>query len=236
MNLTILCGAALTALAVHAAAEIKSESLKQTVSKKISINYALTLPDGYDAKDTKLYPLILFLHGAGERGSDLSLVTRLYPISHAQNTQGFPFILVAPQCPDGEQWHSDELIALLDKVQKQYKVDPDRIYLTGYSLGGTGTWQLASDHPERFAAIAPVCGRCMPTVAGRMKDLPIWVFHGDQDPVVSFENSKLMVDTLKGMQAKEVKFTIYPGAGHDICDRTYIQPELYEWFLSHKKS
>src|SRR5262249_47409491 len=146
-----------------------------------------------------------------------------------------PFIVVSPQSPRFG-WDVDTLNALLNDVVAHYKVDQDRIYLTGLSMGGGGTWQLAAAHPERFAAIVPVCGYTNnPADAGQLKDLPIWVFHGAKDSSVPLKRSEDMVKALEEVKAAEVKFTVYPEAGHDSWTETYDNPELYKWLLEHKR-
>jgi predicted peptidase len=126
------------------------------------------------------------------------------------------------------------VIALLDEVQSKYKVDPDRVYLTGLSMGGFGTWETATQYPERFAAIVPICGGGRPYTVARLKNLPTWVFHGEKDNVVPIKRSEEMVDALK-KAGGDVKFTRYPEAGHDSWTETYNNPELYDWFLKHTR-
>ena len=145
----------------------------------------------------------------------------------------FPFILVSPQSP-GRGWNPDTLSALLDDVEKNYRVDKNREYLTGLSMGGYGTWALAAAQPHRFAAVAPICGGGNPKDAEKLKALPIWVFHGAKDPTVPLARSQEMVDALKSA-GSEVKFTIYPDAVHDSWTETYDNPEFYTWLLSHTK-
>ncbi len=209
------------------------KSFSQVITVKM--NYLLFLPEGYDSDTSKRWPLMLFLHGAGESGNDLSKVKQHGPPKIVEKKKDFPFIVVSPQS-SGRGWNPDTLNALLDDVVKNYRVDTDRVYLTGLSMGGFGTWALAAAHPERFAAIAPICGGGNPRSAGRLKDLPIWVFHGAKDSTVKIEASQAMVDALKEAKAPEVKFTIYPDAGHDSWTETYNNPDLYKWFLDHKKS
>ena len=145
-----------------------------------------------------------------------------------------PFIVVSPQSPGGG-WNNEVLINLLDETEKNYSVDTDREYLTGLSMGGFGTWALATENPNRFAAIAPICGGGQAFRVRRIKDVPVWVFHGAKDPVVPVKSSQDMVDALKAAGAPEVKFTIYPEAMHDSWTETYDNPELYTWFLAHKR-
>jgi predicted peptidase len=152
----------------------------------------------------------------------------------------FPFIVVSPQCPDGKIWSDDLLLGLLDEIERNYAVDTRRVYLTGLSMGGFGTWSLGLSHPEKFAAIAPICGGgnlITPLLADKsqLSTLPVWAFHGAKDPVVPVEESQRMVDLLKKSGVKEVKLTIYPEAQHDSWTQTYANPELFAWFLEHSR-
>jgi predicted peptidase len=206
----------------------------------LTADYLLFLPQGYDSSSDQRWPLILFLHGAGERGTNLWLVAKHGPPKIDTAQTNFPFIVVSPQCPEGKIWSNDLLLALLDDVEKKYAVDPHRIYLTGLSMGGFGTWSLGLSHPEKFAAIAPMCGGgelITPLLADKAKltTLPVWAFHGAKDPVVPVEESERMVALLKKHGVTEVKFTVYPEAQHDCWTETYANPELFEWFLKHSR-
>lgn len=213
-----------------------SQQEKQTVhnfSKEIKVtvsaNYLLYLPKDY-SENNESYPLVLFLHGAGERGNDLEKV-KVHGLPRLINEgKEFPFIVVSPQCPEDMFWSTDVLSALLDEIEANYRVDKNRIYVTGLSMGGNGTWSLALAEPNRFAAIAPVCGWSVPSVACTIKHLPIWVFHGAKDDVVPISASEIMVERLKSCDGN-VKFTVYPEANHDSWTETYNNEELYKWFL-----
>jgi predicted peptidase len=146
----------------------------------------------------------------------------------------FPFIVVSPQCPKNRRWEPLEVKTLLDEIVEKYKADQDRIYVTGLSMGGFGTWSLAAYQPERFAAIVPICGGGEPITAKLFAHVPTWVFHGARDPVVPLERSEKMVEALK-KSGGEVKFTVYPEAGHDAWTETYANPQLYEWLLQQKR-
>jgi len=211
----------------------KACSLLKKVTKQIRCNYLLFLPASY-SRTKKKWPLILFLHGAGERGDDLSLVKKHGVPKIVEEDPAFPFIVVSPQCPKDEWWSIEALIALLDSLEKKYRIDRTRIYLTGLSMGGFGTWQLAMENPNRFAAIAPICGGGNPHLAGRIKHLPIWVFHGAKDEAVPVEEAHQMVDGLRKRGGK-ARLTIYPKAGHDSWTKTYENKKLYDWFLSHQR-
>lgn len=239
MLLTFLCvlGIACAATATMAAENggtVSDGAFKKRVTHTIAEKYLLFLPKGYKDSGEKRWPLIVFLHGSGERGDDVQRVKIHGPIKVAEKDPDFPFVIVAPQCPEDKWWNPDMVIAVVDEIQKKYRVDVDRTYLTGLSMGGFGTWETATEYPGRFAAIAPICGRGNAFMAWRLKDLPIWVFHGQKDTCVPFSNSEDMVSALKELGA-DVKFTVYPEAGHDSWTETYNNPELYRWFLSHRR-
>lgn len=198
--------------------------------------YLLYLPPEYDAADSSRdWPLMLFLHGAGERGSDLEKVKIHGPPKLIAQGRHFPFIVVSPQCPEGRWWDIDVLSALLDHIVANYNVDRDRIYVTGLSMGGFGTWSLAAKEPHRFAAIAPICGGGEPADAPKLKHLPVWVFHGAVDNVVPIQRSKDMVEALEAVGGN-VEFTTYPLAGHDSWTETYNNQDLYDWMLRQKRT
>jgi predicted peptidase len=211
----------------------------QKLEKQVTIklDYLLYLPPQYEKDTKKTWPLILFLHGSGERGSDVNKVKVHGPPkiveSKPDSILAKEFIVVSPQCPAGRGWKADDLIVLLDDVEAKYRVNADKVYLTGLSMGGFGTWDLAANFPDRFAAIAPMCGGGQPEMARRLKHTPIWVFHGDADPAVPVKRSDDMVEALKKLDA-DVKYTRYPGVGHDCWSESYANPELYTWFLSHE--
>ena len=213
----------------------QSQKFEKKITTTVSCNYLLFLPEGY-GKKRQSWPLMVFLHGAGERGNVLNKVAVHGPPKIVKNRKDFPFILVSPQCPEGDWWTEkvEVLINLVDDIAARYKVDKKRIYLTGLSMGGYGTWALASAYPERFAAIAPICGGGSRIMSLRLKDIPIWVFHGAKDRVVPLEESEEMVNAIR-KRGGDVKFTIYPDAGHDSWTDSYDNQELYDWFLEHSK-
>jgi predicted peptidase len=151
-------------------------------------------------------------------------------------TQGksFPFIVASPQCPANQWWKADDLLALLDDIIHSYAVDTDRIYVTGLSMGGFGTWTLGVTYPDRLAALVPICGWGEPFAASRLKDMPIWAFHGARDPLVPLTKGKEMIDAVRHAGGSP-KFTIYPEAEHDSWTETYDNPELYSWLLHQHK-
>ena len=207
------------------------------------MQYLSYVPKDYAGKDGKRWPLMLFLHGAGERGTDVQRVAIHGPPKLVKQGKEFPFIIIAPQCAEGDRWHDDALLELLDHAIREYAVDKNRVYLTGLSMGGFGTWKLAVAHPELFAAIVPICGggeTIDVLLAARergaaLKSLPVWAFHGAKDPVVPLEESERMVNALKKLGGKEVKLTVYPEAQHDSWTETYNNPELYEWLSKQSR-
>jgi predicted peptidase len=206
-----------------------SHNFQKEVKITLTANYLLYLPADYSDSD-KEFPLVLFLHGAGERGKDLEKV-KVHGLPRLVNEgKDFPFIVVSPQCPDLMLWNTDVLSSLIDEIEANYKVDKNRIYVTGLSMGGHGTWSLALAQPDRFAAIAPVCGWADTTKANTISHLPIWVFHGAKDAVVPVKSSEDMVSALKNF-GSDVKLTIYPEANHDSWTETYNNEELYKWLL-----
>ncbi len=207
------------------------------------VKYLVYLPEGYDKDSGKKWPLMLFLHGAGERGTDVQRVGIHGPMKLVKQGKQFPFIIVAPLCPEHEYWSPDVLLQLLDHVMAEYAVDTHRVYLTGLSMGGYGTWGLGLMHPEKFAAIAPICGggaAIGPILSSRekpqeFKSLGIWAFHGAKDTTVPVEESENLVKIIKKLGATDVQLTIYPEAQHDSWTATYNNPEFYEWLLKHHR-
>jgi predicted peptidase len=208
-----------------------------TVTKEIRMNYLLYLPKDYGKTD-KTWPLILFLHGAGERGDNIEKVKTHGPARLAAEGRDFDFIIVSPQCPQEGWWTgmTDELMALVDDISQRYQVDTRRLYITGLSMGGFGTWSLIQKYPDKFAAAAPICGGGETVPARhRLDKMPIWVFHGAKDEVVPLSKSEEMVKVVEKSGNKNIKFTVYPEAGHDSWTETYNNPELYQWFLKYEK-
>jgi predicted peptidase len=213
------------------------------LAREVDLKYLLYLPPDYDAKAKQGSPLLLFLHGAGERGANLNQVAVHGPPKLVKQGARLPFIVVSPQCPTDQRWHAEDLIGLLDAVIAQHNVDTNRIYVTGLSMGGYGSWALASRYPERFAAVAPICGGgevidiLLPAKrkAAAIKSLGIWAFHGAKDPVVPLVESERMVGAFKRAGCAEAELTIYPEAQHDSWTEAYNNPKLWEWFLKHQR-
>jgi predicted peptidase len=216
------------------------------------LKYRLLKPAGYNVN--RKYPLVIFLHGAGERGDDnkVQLVHGMKEFLDPARREKMPCYVVAPQCPTGKKWvevdwsapsskfpeqASDSLgltIKLVQSMIETAAVDPNRIYITGLSMGGYGTWDAAARHPELFAAAAPICGGGDPETASRFKHIALWAFHGDQDQAVKVERSRQMIEALKAAGG-EPKYTEYPGVGHDSWTDTYKNQEFHDWLFAQRR-
>lgn len=239
-TLAFLCALTLSSLAVlgeePAAGKQVEQELKAENGK--TIPYLLYLPKEYGAKETN-WPVMLFLHGRGESDGPLSVVKRWGPPRIVERGGNLGYILVSPQCPKAESWAQpgqQELLGkLLDHVLEQYKGNKDRVYLTGLSMGGFGSWRLAADHPDRFAAVVPICGGGKPEDAEKLKSLPIWVFHGTDDKAVPFKRSEEMVEAIKKAGNANIRFTSLEYIGHNSWEAAYATPELYDWLDKQKR-
>ena len=200
-----------------------------------NFKYAQYLPK--DFNETKKYPLMIFLHGAGESGDDLDVACRHGYMKYVREENAeYPFICIAPQCPKGKYWgcFTESLIAFLDYIEEKLPVDKSRIYLTGLSMGGTGTWMLSMADSKRFAAIAPICGSGIVWNWGPYLKLPVFMYHGDCDNIVPITESVSMLNSINSHGGK-AKLKICHNVGHDAWEIAYKDEELLEWFFSHKK-
>jgi predicted peptidase len=236
----------------------ESQSVQQferTVTRTFGYKYLLALPNGYRETPRKKWPLLFFLHGSGERGDDVWSVADHGPpkllrgknLSRRERESAQllaeNFIVVSPQCPKHKWWDTEALLALLDELEAHHRVDRRRVYLTGLSMGGYGAWALGMAFPERFAALAPVCGggefssAYMSSIHKRsdLRRLPVWAFHGAKDETVPVAESERMISMLRHMQVENPQLTVYPEAKHDSWTETYANPELYRWFLRHER-
>jgi predicted peptidase len=215
--------------------------------------YRLLQPKGYDGKQK--YPLVIFLHGAGERGDDneKQLVHGMNDFASEEVMSKYPAFVFAPQCPSGEQWGGinrlaktptppDQFAPALKAalkaaaaLQKEFSIDDKRIYITGLSMGGYGTWDALAKRSEMFAAAAPICGGGQPAEASKFKEVPIWAFHGVDDTTVPVEQSREMIEALIAAGANP-KYTEYPGVGHNSWAQTYSDPALYEWLFAQRRT
>ncbi len=196
--------------------------------------YLLHIPLGYKMSKAERWPLIIFLHGSGERGTDIDLVKVHGPPKIAAADPAFPFIVISPQLPADQIWEPAKLDAMLDQAIKDVRIDTSRVYLTGLSLGGMGTWDWAAARLDRFAAIAPIAARANLGTACQLRDMPIWVFHGDSDPAVPAKGDIDMVQAIEQCGGKP-RLTIYPATGHDSWSESYANDALYMWFLRHRR-
>jgi len=203
--------------------------------KYVTVHYLLYLPRSYHSDGKRRWPLILFLHGSTEKGTDLQIVKRNGLPAYLEHLRSFPFIVISPQlAEDQERWDPAEMKALLDAVLPTLRVDRDRMYLTGWSLGGNGVWRLAMSYPDLFAAIAPIAGWGDTNGAKALKNLPVWAFHGAKDTNVPPSASSSMVEALRS-EGGRVRFTLYPELDHDCWMVTYQNAKLYDWFLRHRR-
>jgi predicted peptidase len=208
-----------------------------TFADGVEGKYVVFLPTGYG--DGRRWPTILFLHGKGERGTDnqKQITVGLAPAIR-KRVDRFGFIVVFPQAVENWSQKGPDLpraAAILDAVEKEYAVDASRVYLTGLSMGGHGTWALAAQQPKRFAAIAPICGYGDAATASTIAQLPIWCFHGGADGVVPVDSSRRMIAAVKAAGGSP-RYTEYPGVGHNSWEKAYDTDELYEWLLSHRRT
>ena len=208
-------------------------------TKSENIQYWLFIPTDESAKTEDGFPLLVFLHGAGERGTNPEAVKVHGPpkfCADPERAKTWRFITVSPQCPGVRFWSPAQMRLLIENICKEYPVDKSRVYVTGLSMGGFGTWGLIAEASDLIAAAAPLCGGYDVSFAPKMAKTPIWAFHGNADGAVKYEYSKNLVDAIRAEGNQNVKFTTYPGVGHDCWTRTYANPELYDWLLSHKLS
>jgi predicted peptidase len=254
----LLAALVLPALSVTAFAQEKVD-VKTLLEKKVftgsdgkELKYRLLKPDHYDPK--KSYPLVVFLHGAGERGDDntAQLIHGVGDFASEENRKKYPCFLVAPQCPKNQKWNDVDwgaathtlpkepsesgrlVLELIPAIQKEYSIDAKRLYITGLSMGGYGTWDLIARKPDLFAAAVPICGGADEATAPTIAKLPIWVFHGAKDPAVKVERSRRMVEALK-KAGGEPKYTEYADVAHDSWVKAYKDPEMMKWLFAQKR-
>ena len=214
------------------AQEIKAE-LKKEIKKEQKISYILDYPENAKGK----VPLMIFLHGSGERGDNLEMVKAHSPFTY-KNLFPEPVAILAPQCLKDVWWDTEAVYYLIKEIQQKYQIDDSRIMLTGLSMGGWGTLKLAMEHPELFSAVVAVCApvdRLMKVRVSQYKDLPMKLFHGGNDDIVSPMNSIEIYQEIKKVN-KNVELTIFPDDNHNSWDSTYSNPKLYEWMLAQKKN
>ncbi|MGL6194420.1 MAG: prolyl oligopeptidase family serine peptidase [Thermoguttaceae bacterium] len=232
-------------------------------TSKSGYDYLLRFPPGYTDFGGKR-PLLVYLHGAGEVGKDVNILRNMDVYAYAMNAnlhntnssgatrsessegkancpprlRGFPFIVVSPMTPK-HGWDAAKLVVLieelLDDTRFRYSIDPERIYLTGFSMGGFGTFDTACRHPDIFAAVVPLAGGGNVESASNMKEVPVWAFHGDADEVVWYDLSKNMIEAIEKEGNQNAKLTTLRGAGHGMPEQVYTRPDLYKWLLEQRK-
>jgi antitoxin component YwqK of YwqJK toxin-antitoxin module/predicted esterase len=236
-----VCSLFITVLVLFFSGSCSGGKKNIEVYSKDTYNYLLYLPGEYEKNSNDPWPLIINLHGSSLRGDDLEKVKEYGLPRVIEKGKDFPFIIASPQCPDKKTWATDDWFpAFLEELKSKYRIDPDRIYLTGVSLGGEGVWNLAIKYPETFAAIAPLCGPTgrlnFPVQARRIKHIPAWVFHGGRDLLVPVNESETMVASLK-KYGGDVTLEVFPEAGHSsFTNEVYGEKLLYDWFLGHRQS
>ena len=208
--------------------------LRQRIGLMPTYPHLVDLPRNYDADPNKHWPLLLYLHNAAERGDDLRDVRVSGLAGLIAKGKQLPAIVVSPQCPSNEPWNTEILSHLLDEMEVKYRVDPDRVYVSGISAGGDETWDFALAHPGRLAAIIPICGESDPVDGARIKNLPIWAFQGKKDNVVPFIQAIRMTDAIRNAGGHP-HLTLYPDAGHDSWDEAYATEALYTWLFAQKR-
>ncbi len=206
--------------------------------KTADIGYVVFLPKNYEKG--KKYPLVTFLHGAGERGDGSeAMLERVFKhglAKYANEGAEYPFVLLCPQCPEDIVWNNVvfALKALIDSVASEYGADENRIYCTGASMGGFGTWEMGLTYPDFFAAIAPICGGGLSWRALALTKMPIRAFHGDADSIVPIEHSYLMVDSIN-KKGGNARLTVFHGVNHNSWDPAYLETRVLEWLLEQNK-
>lgn len=219
-----------------------AEHFEGRIERPVRLAYLIHRPAAPAPNPTRAWPLLIFLHGAGERGDNLDQVAVHGPPKLVKDRPDFPFVVVSPQCPADRTWNVEELEALLAHLLTTENVDPDRVCLTGLSMGGYGTWAWIGAHPERFAAAVPICGGGDPigvwlsggTRRATLSRLPLWVFHGAKDNVVPLAESERMIDAYRRI-GNQPKLTVDPNAGHDSWSAAYANPELFDWLLQQRR-
>ena len=231
--------AALSALVLGACAaaplpegDLVPQRLERTV--RHTLDYYLYLPEGYEDRDD--WPLVVFLHGGGEAGDDLSLVAKHGPPAMVAAGRAFPFVLLAPQSPHrSRMWDDEAVLSLIDETLETRRVDPNKVVVTGLSRGGMATWRLGMQHPERFAGLVPIAGGGLPVYAFRLKDVPVWAFYGAKDEAVALDDARRVADRLAA-EGGDVEITIYPEADHvGTWEAAYADPRLWAWIAERER-
>jgi predicted peptidase len=224
----------LLALAFTVAPNTRVHSQNKTKAK---YKYLLYLPKTYSAGKKK-YPLVIYLHGGSQRGNDLSKLKGYGLPGLVSKGKDFPFIIASPQCPADRYWSTENWFdSLYEELVSKYRIDTNRVYLTGISIGGFGTYITAMDHPDKFAALVALCGGCNDADTPRicsLSHIPIWAFHGTADNKIPISETERIVRGLQNCRG-DIRFTRIPGAGHGIEYLYETKPEIYSWMLRHRR-
>ena len=203
---------------------------------KKKVYHLLYLPDNYESQSEKKWPVLIYLHGADARSFHLHKVKQEGVPYVLRTGTKLPFVVAAPLCLPDDWWNSPgssgRMNAFLDHLLESYRVDSRQIYLTGWSMGGAGTWKIASDYPHRFAAIAPLSGKSQTAYTATLQTTPIWAWHGAEDKIVPVSEAQKMVDVLK-KNGGDIRLTLFQKAGHEVWQQVYSDPNLYNWLLQH---
>ena len=250
-----LSGAALWLIALtgFAADEIDPQLLQTFAGRVfrdpsgVELRYRLAVPPGYDS--TKRYPLVVILHGAAGLGDDNARQFNggnrvpAATLTSVTNQAQYPCFVFAPQCPRGDGWTAGSTnarnagnltLAALWALRREFNIDPDRIYLVGLSMGGSGAWEMAARHPTLFAAVVPICGAGDPSRTGTLARLPIWCFHGEKDPLVSVNYAREMIAAIKKAGGSP-RYSEYPGVGHNSYVNAFADPEFLKWLFAQRR-
>ncbi len=211
-----------------------AQHIKAVKDPNLPYQFLVHYPEGYNENSNKKYPLLVYLHGRSIQGTDIERVKTYGVLYQIIKGLAIDFIVVAPQCQSG--WDNNKLLEVLNYAETKFPVDQERVYLTGMSMGGYGCWQFAGAYPERFAAIAPVCGGGNLKDAKKLKNLPHWVFHGALDKPVPIEESEKMIRAIRAEGNQKIEYSRFENWGHGEVHVVFGKKELYDWFLQYKKS
>lgn len=253
-HLSVALAAVLSTMISQAQAQTAHERFERRIFQlgDAALPYRLLRPRNYDP--SKTYPLVVFLHGAGERGTDneKQLVHGMSDFASDDVMQKYPSFVAAPQCPDEQQWvdtpwtadahtmpqHPTEpmrlTLELIEALEHEFAIDGERVYLTGLSMGGFGVWDALQRQPRRFAAAVPICSGGDLALAGQIAHVPVWAFHGELDTTVKPKRSRDMIAALQ-QAGGQARYTEYPGVGHNSWTATYANREVYAWLFAQRR-
>jgi predicted peptidase len=212
---------------------VKVEADDGTV-REATLRYLLFVPAEYSVDEGKKWPLVLFLHGSGERGDDLEQVKQHGPPKILESKPDIPAIVVSPQCPTDSRWNEHELAKLVESLANTYRIDRERLYVTGLSMGGSGTWSLLAEYPTLFAAAVPICGRGDLEKLDQIAQTPTWIFVGGKDSVEIVKANEELAAALKKANSN-TQFKLYHDLPHDCWTVTYDDPKVWEWLLAQQR-